>query len=243
MPAMVSDEKYTLPPEVEAELVALPTPTAASYLDRLLAVPIEVVVVARRQAADRMLRDQIDSILVERSLPRIRAAVYRHSGVPQEELNEAQSEAMLLFWEEIQRESFFEVRFNSALKLLAKRAGRNIRGGQQREHERSALRIGSDDSEESHNRDTVLDIPDDSDEYSRWESRHIIEIGLASLPHEQARAINLHYFMGLNVYSIDPGVRTVASELGCGERKARRLVADGLVALRRSIGQEDSDEW
>ena len=239
---MVTNEKYTRPPEIEAELVALPTPTASSYLDRLLSVPIEVVVVARRQAADRMLRDQIDSILVERSLPRIRAAVYRHSGVPPEELDEAQGEALLLFWEEIQRESFFEVRFNSALKRLAKRAGRNIRGGKQRERERSALHIGSEESEEANDRDTVTDIPDDSDEYSQWESRYLIEIGLASLPHEQARAINLHYLMGLNVYSIDSAVRTVASELGCGERKARRLVAEGLAALRRSIGQEDGDE-
>ena len=239
---MVTDEKYTLPPEIQAELAALPAPTASSYLDRLLSVPIEVVVVARRQAADRMLRDQIDSILVDRSLARIRAGVYRHSGVPSEDLDDAQGEAMLLFWEEIQRESFFEVRFNSALKRLAKRVGRKIRGGKQRERERSALRIGSDDSEESNDRDTVTDVPVDSDEYSQWESEHLIEIGLALLPHEQARALSLHYLMGLNVYSIDSAVRTVASELRCGERKARRLVADGLAALRRSIGQEDDDE-
>ena len=239
---MVTDEKYSLPPEIEAELVALPAPAASSYLDRLLSVPIEVAVVARRRTADRMLRDKIDSILVDRSLQRIRAAVYRHSGVPSEEFDEAEGEAMLLFWEEIQRESFFEVRFNSALKRLAKRAGRKIRGGKQRERERSARRIGSDDSEESDDRDAVTDILDDSDEYSQWESEYLIEIGLASLPHEQARAINLHHLMGLNVYSIDSGVRTVASELGCGERKARRLVADGLAALRRSIGQEDDDE-
>ena len=239
---MVTDEKYSLPPEIEAELVALPAPTASSYLDRLLSVPIEVVVVARRQTADRMLRDKIDSILLDRSLLSIRAAVYRHGGVPSEELDEAQGEMMLLFWEEIQRESFFEVRFNSALKRLAKRAGRKIRGGKQRERERSALHIDSDGSEESNDRDTVTDIPDDSDEYSQWESEYLIEIGLASLPYEQAKAIILHYLMGLNVYSIDSAVRTVASELGCGERKARRLVADGLAALRRSIGQEDDDE-
>ena len=239
---MVTDEKYSLPPEIEAELVALPAPTASSYPDRLLSVPIEVVVVARRQTADRMLRDKIDSILVDRSLPRIRAAVYRHSGVPSEDLDEAQGETMLLFWEEIQHEAFFEVRFNFALKRLAKRAGRKIRGGKQRERERSALRIDSDGSEESNDRDTVTDIPDDSDEYSQWESEYLIEIGLSSLPHEQARAINLHYLMGLNVYSIDSAVQTVASELGCGERKARRLVADGLAALRCSIGQENDDE-
>ena len=57
---------------------------------------------------------------------------------------------MLLFWEAIQRESsFFEVRFNRALQYLAKRAGRNIRGGMQRgKSSVPLLRIGSKESDE-----------------------------------------------------------------------------------------------
>ena len=120
---MMTGEKYTRPPEIEVGLAAMPDPTASSYLGWMQSVSIEVIVIARRQAADRMLRDQIDSILVERSMPRIRAAVRRHSGAPSEDLDEAEDEAMVLFWEEIQRESFFEVRFNLAMKSLAKRAG------------------------------------------------------------------------------------------------------------------------
>ena len=248
---MLTDEKYTRPPEIEAQLVALPAPTASDYLDRLQRVPIEVVVIARRQTTGRKIRNQIDSILVERSVPRIRSAVSRHSGVPFEELdeethrgtlNEAESEAMFLFWREIQCESFFEVRFNLATVFLAKRAGRNLRGGKQRARERSALRIGSNDSEESNGRTFITDVPDDSDDYTQFENRYLIEAGLASLTDEQARAISLHYLLGLQIYSNDSAVPTVASKLGCGERKARKLIADGKAALRCSIGQEDGDE-
>ena len=239
---MVTIEKYTLPPKIEAELVALPAPTESDYLDQLRNVPIEVVVIARRQATDKILRNQIDAILVERSVQRIRAAVKKHSKVPFEEFDETQGEAMLLFWNEIQRESFFEVRFNRALKYLAKRAGRNVRGGEQRERERSALRIGSTEDEESDGRDTATEIPDDTDPYEQFENRHLIEIGLASLPIEQARAITLHYRLGMQIYSNDSSIQTVASELGCGERKARKLIADGKAALRRFLSREVCDE-
>ena len=235
---MVIHEKYTLPPEIESELVALPPPTAVGYLARLQCVSIEVVVIARRQAADRVLRDEIDSILFERSLPRIRAAVKRHSRVNVEELDEAEGEAMLLFWKELQSESFFEVRFNLALKRLAERAGRNIRGGKQRAFERSALRI---DSEDSDGRDAPIEVPD-ADEHSRFEDRDLVEVGLASLPKEQARAIGLHYLLELQIFSGDPTIQTVASELGCGERKARKLIADAKIALGLLIGQEDNDD-
>ena len=239
---MVTEEKYTRPPEIEEELATLPVPTASGYLDRLQCVPIEVVVIARRQAADPKLRNQIDSILVERSVQPIRTAVKRHSGVPPEELDEAEDEAMVLFWEKIQRESFFEVRFNLATQRLAQHAGKKICGGKQRERERSAVRIGSNDHEKSDGSNAVTDIPDDSDEYLQFENQYLIEVGLASLPVEQARAIVLHFLFGLQIYSNDFAIQTVASKFGCGERKARKLIAEGKAALRRSIGQEDGDE-
>ena len=237
---MVTEEKYTRPPEIEAELAALPAPTTSDYLDRLKSGSIEVVVVARRRATDKNLRDQIDSILFERSVSPIRYAVRRHSGVPFEEFDEAEDEAMFLFWKSIhQGESFFEVRFNLATKRLAQHAGQKIYGGKQRERERSALRIGSDDSSESSGRDAVIDIPDDSDAYLQFENWHLIEVGMATLPVEQATAIILHYRLGMQIYSKDAAIQTVASELGCGERKARKLIADGKAALRRIINQEE----
>ena len=214
---MEDHARFTLPPEVQAELAALPEPTAPDHLDSLQRASLEVVVIARRLATGQRLRDQIDSILVSRLTPVIRAAVHRHGRVPGTETEEAEQEAMVLFWEAIQSESFFEVRFNQAMQFLAKQAGRKIRGGKQREFERSALRAGTED-------------------------RDLIDVGLASLPEEQARAIILHYRMELQIYSHDPAVRTVASVLGCGERKARKLIADGRAGLRRSIGQEDDDE-
>lgn len=240
---MVTEEKYTRPREIEEELATLPDPTTPGYLDRLKGASIEVIVVARRQAADRKLRDQIDSILFERTVPLIRKAVRRHSGVPFEELDEAEDEAMFRFWERVhQGESFFEVRFNLATERLARHAGRKISGGEQRKRERSAMRIGSDDSSESNGRHAVNDIPDDADAYLQFENWHLIEVGLASLPVEQATAIILHYRLGLQIYSNDAAIQTVASELGCGERKARKLIADGKAALRRIINQEEVHE-
>ena len=157
---MVTAETYTRPPEIEAELAALPDPATPAYLDRLQGASIEVVVVARRRAADRKLRDRIDSILFERTVPLIRKAVRRHGGVPFEELDEAEDEAMFRFWERVhQGESFFEVRFNLATERLAQHAGRKISGGRQRERERSALRIGSDDSSEPNGRHAVNRYP------------------------------------------------------------------------------------
>lgn len=239
---MMARQKLTLPPEIQAELDALPAPTAPDYLSGLRVASLEVVVIARRRAVTGRLRDQIDSMLVERSTLLLRAALYRYGGVTWTELEDAEQEAMTLFWEAIQGESFFEVRFNLAMMYLAKQAGRKTRGGKQRELERSALSIGSEGSEDSDDRGASIEVSDDVDEYSRLEDKDLIEVGLASLPEEQARAITLHYMMELQIHSHDSEVRTVASVLGCGERKARRLIADGKAALRRAVQEEDGDE-
>ena len=76
---MATHEKYTLPPDICTELHALPAPTAPTHLDVLQDASIEVVVIARRLAADKRLRDEIDTILVSRLTGLIRAAVRRYS--------------------------------------------------------------------------------------------------------------------------------------------------------------------
>ena len=234
--------KYDRPPEIEAALAALPPPTGSGYVDRLRAAPLEVVVIARRGAGDRRLRDQIDGILVDRVSPRIHAAVRRQVSPSYHDIDEVEDEAMVLFWESLSRASFFEVRFNLALKRLAQHAARRLRGGKQRERERAAVRIGPTAPEGSDGRDTWADVADDADIFSAIDDRLLLNAGLARLPQEQARALSLHYLIGLPVHSQDPAVQTVASTFGCGERKARRLIADGLASLRRWIDGEGGDE-
>ena len=234
--------KYGRPPEIEAALVALPPPTGSGYVDRLRAVPLEVVVIARRGAGDRRLRDQIDGILVDRVSPRIRAAVRRQVSPSYHDIDEVEDEAMVLFWESLSRESFFEVRFNLAMKRIVQHAAHHLRGGKKCEGERTATRIGPIDPEGSEGRGARLDVADDADSYAAGDDRLLIEAGLATLPEEQGRALSLHYLIGLPVHSQDPAVQTVASTLGCGERKARQLIADGLASLRRWIDGEGGDE-
>ena len=239
---MVTHRKYNLPPEIKAELAALPDPSTSCYLSRLQCASIEVVVIARRLAPTRELRDKIDLILVELSRPRIRAAVRKHSGVYSHEIDDAVGEAMILFWRALQRESFFEVKFNSAMKSLSQQAGKKIHGSEQRKFERSTVPINSWDSEDSRGGEVPTDFADHVDTDSQLVTRELVEAGLATLPKEQARAVILHYMMGFPIYSQDTAVRTVASELRCRERKAHRLVADGKNALWRSIDQEERDE-
>ena len=239
---MTTNEKYTLPTKIETELAELPEPMAPDYLNRLQHASMEVVVIARRLAADRRLRDQIDSILVDRTYGLIHAAVYKHSHVPREEFDEAYDEATVLFWEAIQDESFFEIRFNLAMMRIAQQAGRKIHWSEQRQHEWSAMRIDTAGSEDSDDRDTVIDIANSFDFDSLVDDRRLVEIGLAALTDEQARALILHYYMGYPIFSSDPTVETVATLLGCRERKARRLIADGKAAFQHTIGQENNDE-
>ena len=225
-------EKFERPPEVAAELAELPGEADPAYLTQLESRSLEVLVIARRRATPGALRDDIDEILANRSLPAMRSAVRRYSGLPYEELEDARQEAMVRFWEAIQAESFFEIRFNRALMMLARRVGESIRGGKQRERERHAERYGQPRGEGD---DIYPDVPDQDDEYEALLDRMLIDAALHTLPAEQAQALTLHYLIGLPVFSKDPGVRTVASELGWSEREARQLIADGKAAARLSI--------
>ena len=230
-------EKFERPAEVAAELAELPGEADPAYLTQLESSSLEVLVIARRRATLGALRDDIDEILANRSLPAMRAAVFRHSGLPYQELEDAQQEAMVRFWGTIGRESFFEIRFNRALMMLARRVGESIRGGKQRARERAAERLGRPRAERD---DIYPDVPDEDDEYEALLDRMLIDAALQTLPDEQAEALTLHYRIGLPIFSKDPGVRTVASELGWSERKTHQLIADGKATARLSIEQEEA---
>ena len=233
----MTTEKYERPAEVAAELAALPGEDDPAYLTELESISLEVLVIARRQAVGGPLHDDIVEILGNRVVTPIRAAVKRHSRVSYEEHQDAQQDTMERFWEAIQSESFFEVRFNRALMMLARHVGERIRGGKQRAWERAAERLGRPRGEGD---DLYPDVADEDDEYEALLDRMLIDAALGTLPEEQAVALTLHYRLGLPVFSKDPGVRTVASELGWSERKARQLIADGRAAAKLSIEQEEA---
>ena len=86
----------------------------------------------------------------------------------------------------------------------------------------------------------IRDVPDEDDEYEALLDRMLIDAALQTLPDEQAEALTLHYRIGLPIFSKDPGVRTVASELGWSERKTHQLIADGKATARLSIEQEEA---
>lgn len=231
--------RFERPPEVAAEVAALPGEEDPDYLESLRACRLEVLVIARRRTAAAVLQARIDAILVDRTLPVLRAAVARHAGVSGDQLEDAQQEAMLKFWSEIQCESFFEIKFNLAMKTLARRAGERIRGGKQRTRERAAERIGAS---RGPGEEVGLEVADDEDGYSAIENRMLIEAGLATLPDEQAWALTLRYIEGQPAHSQDPQVATVSSVLGWSERKTRQLLADGKAALRIWIDQEGDND-
>lgn len=234
-------EIYDRPPEIEAELAALPPPAAPDYRDSMWSASLETVVIARRSAAGALQR-QIDTILAELAMPLIRGAAARHGASPGSESEEVEGAAMLLFWEAMQHESFFEVRFNRALMFLARHAGKQVRGGMQRARERSALRFDATEQDALDGGGGPVDIADSVDVYAQVDARMEVEVGLAAIDRRQAEALILHDLMGYPVYSRYPGIPTVASLLGCSERTARRLLADGKAAWRREFGEDDDGD-
>ena len=202
---------------------------------------MEALVIARRSATGAFQR-QIGLILGERVMHLIRAAASRHGAAPDGEAEEVEGEAMLLFWETIQRESFFEVRFNRALMFLARHAGKRVRGGMQRARERSALRFDTTEQDALDGSGSPVDIADSVDVYTQVVARMTVEVGLSGIDPRQADALILHDLAGYPVHSRYPGIPTVMSLLDCSERTARRLLADARAALRREIGGDNDGD-
>ena len=218
---MVAGE-YVPPPEVAAELAALPGERDATYLDCLRNASLEVLVSARRRTANPTLRTRVDRIVFERTEKPITDAAIRHGHPPPGEDDEVADEVKVMFWIAILRPSFFEIRFNLAMLRSAQQAGERIRSGLQRDRERRALRG-----------QPGVDYPERAveDEYPAIDQRILFQEGLTTLSDRQARALVLVYEDDLPIFSKDPDVVTVASTLDCSERTARRLVAEGLDAL------------
>ena len=227
--------KWTRPPEIEAALAALPPENAPDYLDRLRTGPVEVLVIKRRGATNSEIQDKISELLGAAVIPRAAASVAVHGDVPAWEWDDVASDVLERFWRRIQAgETFFEIRFNLAMKTLVRESVRRRGEGAQRQHERSVELYG--------------ELPEDrenvgaTDEFAAIEQREIIRHGLDQLPEEQAHAIVLRYFGGLPVFSKDPTEPTIASTLNCSERKARKLLADGEASLGVHIWEAESDD-
>ena len=213
-------EIYERPPEIAAEFAALPDENDPEYLNRLRAARFEVLLIARRGAPNEALRRRINDIVADRVVPRIHRSFRTRGGVPEEQRPDLKSEAVTMFWEAIQGESFFEVRFNRAMMFLLGQARQNVLG-----RKRSGGRVASLDA-------TAEAIPDPEDAYKALEIRMDIQQALEALPGDQRLAYALHYVIRLPIFSPDPAVLTVASVFSCRERKARQIMADTNHALR-----------
>ena len=225
-------ERFPRPPGIATELAALPDEDDPEYLDQLRAASLEVIIIARRGAADAALRRRIESITAELALPVIHATAVTWGKAPWWEGDDVKGLAAVMFWEEIREESYFEVNFLSAAITIARRAGDRIRGGKQRAREREATGRDPVDFAESRTHDPYQAIDD----------RMIVRRALDTLSEDQARAITLHYLMELPIFSENPARLTVASEFGFSERKARGFMADARAALRRWFETEGRDD-
>ena len=171
----------------------------------------------------------------------IRNAVRRHVRPPEDEVEDVESEAMFLLWARIIRnDPFAEQRFNLFLKRIVQQAGKRIRGGRQRERERTALTIGMPDPA-ARDGDAPLDVADGVDAYARAEARMDIGDALASIGPALADVLILHHIEGFPLHSRDPDIETVASMFGLSERTVHRRHRDGRDALRRALEQGDDD--
>ena len=216
----MNDERFVRPPEIAAALATLPDEDDPDYLNQLEATKFfEVLITARRIASTEALQRRINDIVAERVLGAIDGAAVRWWGeVPPGPWDDVKGEARAMFWEAIQEESFFEIRFNSAMKNLARQAGQRIRG---RKKFVPVDLLGAMDD----------DVPSPHDEYAAAQHRMDLQQAIESLPDDQRRAYELHHEMGCPIFSKDPTVLTVASALGCAERKARQIWADTKAAL------------
>jgi hypothetical protein len=234
--------KFQRPPEVEAELQSLGSPDDEEFWQRLARARVETVVAARRQYRDRdrSLIDRIDSILVAKIDPLVRAAT-RSVAKDEAPLYREEIEAMIgeAFWRDVltAEDTFYEIRCRQKLRRVALDARRKVFDAKARTLERRAARIEYAAVEDATPARIVAEetIPDPADDFAEVEAEMDWYVALASMPDEVAQAIDLHYRADLKVHSNNPNEPTVSKILGCSERKARDLIRTGEELARRQI--------
>ena len=228
---------YYLPDEIAAELAALPDERDPAYFEYLRTASLEVLVTARRRTQDPTLATQVERLLFDNTAAPIRKAAIRYGKPLEGWEDEVENELQTRFWEAILGPSFFEIRFYRAMKWCAQDAGRSVHGRTwkrlQRAREHRAIRgqPGVDYHE-----------PAAEDEYPALDLRILLQEGLATLPRRQAEVFVLLYERDLPIFSRNPDVTTIATELECSEPTAHRRVAEALAALARWHEEQLGDD-
>jgi DNA-directed RNA polymerase specialized sigma24 family protein len=236
---MASTKHLTKPPTLEADWKRLGAPGDAEFFGRLADSQLETIVTARRLAANAYEVDRIDEVLVPRVGTRIRAQARRFgAGFSLLQREEIEGEIIGRFWAMILggEETMFEIAFNKTLRGVAIDAYRKVIIGLQRTRERNAARFDTtvdvDHASEARviGEDEVSGADDFEDQLL---TRIAVTAALDMLSPEERKAAILHFCADLKIFSGNAAERTVASELGCGERKARALIAEATRKIER----------
>ena len=233
-------DRFTLPPEIQEALAALPSERHPSFIERLESASSnglpELLLISRRRVMDPDIKRRIDGIVGLRIGKIVRDRAYGHAiatGI--EEPDDFASEVVSVFWREISKKSFAEVRLNRTVRMLIRRAAADAWRRTQGERERPAERglPGITYPEPSAN----------VDETEAADARMLVHPALDALSKQQARAIALRFEQDLPVFSQYPDVITVASVLGLSQSHTHRLIRQGLDVLRSRmrLGTDDDE--
>ncbi len=115
---------------------------------------------------------------------------------------------------------------------VAQKAGSagKVLGGKARQRERGAARIVFDDADEFERGarlQSESELASAEDVAANAIDAFAVRAILDGLPDEVASAMTLHVLMDLKIWSSHSAEITVASAVGCSERKARELIATG----------------
>ena len=221
-------------PEVRAEFRALPDVADPTYLDQLMDARPEVQIIARRATEDGALREKVDELVVGEALPVIERFVRRWAKLPggasHEDWEDVLGEAVVIFWRDLKRKSYFEDNYNWAMQRLARKAAEQIRGAGQGEWDRAVLST------------TGMEIPDEDRRLGEVEAEMMTEAGLRAIPRHLARVLRYRYLIGLPVFKEDPDEQTVASALHYSAGHAWALLRQANLEFTKWLQGEGRDD-